>query len=191
MQLLISKHANLAGLALPDQRRFVLAPGGDVTVETVVGKINLPAGKPFRPRTIPLQNFFPRFEPVQFARDPAPEFVGIVDRFFVETLVFGEALDVGVLAEFRGRLELALLLQNGIDVGGLHVCDGFVCHDETSTWRNLLSSGSGPKSQKHILHRRRPDVTGITGSRQLSAISRQLEINPAAGGRFWLLAPSS
>src|SRR3984957_19108989 len=144
VQLLIGEHANFAGFALPDERRFVLAPGRDVTVEAVVGKIDLAADEPFRPRTIPFQNFFPGLEPVQLASNPAPEFVGIVDRFAIDPFVVGEALDVRVLAEFRGRLELALLLQNGIDVGGLHVDDfgiddGFVGHDETSTWRNVLS----------------------------------------------------
>ena len=46
-------------------------------------------------------------------------FSGSSIGLLVEALVFGEALDVGVLAEFRGRLELALFVQDGIDVGGL------------------------------------------------------------------------
>ena len=64
-----------------------------------------------------------------------PEFVGIVDRLFVDALVFVEALDVGVLAEFRRRLELALLVQDGIDVRPLSLCglridDRFISHDK-------------------------------------------------------------
>src|ERR1700722_12511912 len=153
MQLLVGEHAHFAGFALPDEGRFVLAPGGYVTVEAVVGKIDLAADEPFRPRTIPFQNFFPGLEPVQLAGDAAPEFVGIVDRFAIDPFVVGQALDVRVLAEFRGRLELALLLQNGIDVGGLHVDaigidDGFVGHDETSTRRNVLSRAGDARNCK-------------------------------------------
>jgi hypothetical protein len=37
---------------------------------------------------------------------------------------------VGLLAEFWWALELALLVQDGIDVGALGIDDGFIGHDE-------------------------------------------------------------
>ena len=135
MQLLVSQDADFSGLALPDDRSFILAPGGDVPVEAVVGEVDLAADKPFRPWAIPFENLVPLLEPVQLAGDARPEFVRVVDRFFVETLVFFEALDVGVLAELRRRIEPSLLVQDGIDVGALGlrslgIDNGFVGHDE-------------------------------------------------------------
>src|SRR5450631_1347574 len=135
MQLLVSQDADFAGLALPDDRSLILAPGGDVPVEAVVREIDLAADKPFRPGAIPFQNFVPLLEPVQLSGNARPELVRVVDRFLVETLVLFEALDVGVLAELRGRIELALLVQDGIDVGALGlrslgIDDGFIGHDE-------------------------------------------------------------
>ena len=59
MQLLIGKDANVAGLALPNDRGFILAPGFDMTVQAVVRQIDLAADKPFRPRAIPFENLVP------------------------------------------------------------------------------------------------------------------------------------
>src|SRR5215831_10268660 len=78
MQLLVGKGANLAGFALPDERRLILAPGLDVAVEAVVGQIDLPADEPFGPGTVPLQHLVPLPEPVQLAGDAAPELVGLL-----------------------------------------------------------------------------------------------------------------
>ena len=139
MQLLVGQDTDFAGLALPNDCGFILAPGGDVAIEAVVGEVDLAADKPFRPRAIPFENLVPLLEPVQFAGDPRPEFVRVVDRFLVEALVFFEALDVGLLAEFRGRFELALLVQDGIDIGGLGIDDGFIGHDEEPRRGGILS----------------------------------------------------
>jgi len=99
-----------------------------VAVETVVGQVDLAADKPFGPRAIPFENFVPRLEPVQLVGDAAPEFVGVVDRFFVNAFVLGEALHLSVSAEFCGRLEAALLLQDGIDAAGLEIGDSSIGH---------------------------------------------------------------
>ncbi len=50
---------------------------------------------------------------------------------------------MGLLAEFRGRIELALLVQDGIDVGALSlrslgIDDGFIGHDENLDAEELL-----------------------------------------------------
>ena len=99
-----------------------------VAVEAVIGEIDLAADEPFCPRAIPLENLVPFLEPVQFAGDPRPELLGIVDGFLVEALVFLEALDVGVLAEFCWRIELALLVQDGINIRALSIDTGFIGH---------------------------------------------------------------
>src|SRR5579864_4943186 len=132
MQLLVGERANLAGFALPDDGGFIFAMRGDVAVEAVVGEIDFAADKPFRPRAIPFENFFPRLEPVQFTSDLRPEFVGILDRPLIELLVLGQRLNVRIAAEFGGRLELALLLQYGIDAGALGVGNGFIGHKSSA-----------------------------------------------------------
>jgi len=79
MELLVGEGADFAGLAFPDDGGFIFSRGEDVAVEAVVGEIDLAADEPFGPGGIPLEDFVPFFEPVQFAGDAAPEFVGIVD----------------------------------------------------------------------------------------------------------------
>jgi hypothetical protein len=104
--------------------RVRISPGSrgeDVAVETVVGEIDLASYEPFSPRGIPVEDFVPLLEPVEFAGHAAPEFVGIGDRFLVEVLVFFEALDVGVAAEFRWGIEFSIFLKNGINAAGLEI----------------------------------------------------------------------
>src|SRR5579862_8798278 len=104
MQLLVGEYSNLAGLALPDDGRFIFAMRGYVAVEAVIGKVDLSADKPLRPRAIPFENFCPRLEPVQFTSDLRPEFVGILDRPLIELLALGQRLNVRIAAEFGARL---------------------------------------------------------------------------------------
>ena len=161
MQLLIRERANFAGFALPDDGSFILAVRRNVAVETVIRKIDLAADEPLCPGTIPFENLVPLFEPVQFGGNARPELVGVVDRFLVELFVLGETFDVRMLRELSGRFELALLLQDGVDVGGSRVNKCFVGHDErTSAWRNDCACGPiGARNDcESILHSRR----GIT-----------------------------
>src|SRR5258708_33346463 len=121
MELPIGERSDFAGLAFPDDGGFVFARGLDVAVEAVVGEIDLAADEPLGPWAIPFENFVPLLEPMQFAGDAAPELVGIVDGFLVETLVFGEVLDVSLPGEFGGRVEAALFLKDGIGAAGLGI----------------------------------------------------------------------
>jgi hypothetical protein len=73
---------------------------------------------------------------MEFAGDVGPEGVGIVDGLFVKLLVLGEGLNVSSLAEFHGRFELAVFVQNGVDVGTLGI-DGFVGHSFITHDENL------------------------------------------------------
>ena len=81
MQLLISERPRVAGLAFPNQSRFVAPPGSEMTIETVVRDIDFAADKPLRVRRLPLQHLIPFLEPVEFAfRKPRPELLGIGGR---------------------------------------------------------------------------------------------------------------
>ena len=164
MKLLIRQDADFAGFAFPDDRGFVFSPGGDVTIETVVGEIDLSADEPLGPRAIPLENAIPLLEPVQFAGEARPECVGIVDGLLVEALVFFQTFYVCVAAELRGRLEFALLLQDGIDVGGVWIDDSFLGHllnlnaEEILFAPNVRRIIAGVYSTQGMA-----DVIGITG----------------------------
>ena len=140
MQLLIGQSANLARLALPDDGGLVLAAGLDMAVDAVVGEVELSPYKPLSPRAVPLQHPVPLFEPVQLAGHARPEFIRIVYRLFVQAFIFVHAFDVRLLAELGWRGELSLLLQDGVDVGGVGIDDGFLGHDEApSTLRISLA----------------------------------------------------
>src|ERR1700687_2006144 len=117
MQLLIGKSADFAGLALPDQCGFIFPGGLHVAVETVVRDIELATDKPFGPGRFPFQNLLPLFEPVQFVRDPCPKFLRLLDRLTIDALVLLQALDAGLLAEGLRTFELAVLVQDGINIG--------------------------------------------------------------------------
>src|SRR5258708_28156903 len=123
-KLLIRIRPNLAGLAFPDQRRFILTRRFDVPVEAVVGQIDLPPDEPLRPWRLPFQNVVPPLEPVQIFSGASPEFFRILDRFFIESLVLRYALKISLPYKFQRRIELSLLVKSGIDVG-LIVCDCF------------------------------------------------------------------
>ena len=75
----VGEAANLAGLALPDERGFVRAFAEGMTVDTVVAEVHFAADEPLCPGKIPLKNFVPGLEPVQFFRHAGPELFGIGD----------------------------------------------------------------------------------------------------------------
>src|SRR6266550_1480868 len=112
MQLLVGKSANFSGLTLPDDCSFVLSRSLHVAIETVVRDIDLAAHEPFRPGVVPLQDFVPLLEPVQFFRDASPELFRLLDGFAVDTLVLFETLDVRLLAEMIRTLEFSLLIES-------------------------------------------------------------------------------
>ena len=76
----IGQHALVARLAFPDDRRFVFAPAIDVAIEAIVGRVELAADEPLCPRRVPLQNFFPRLEPMQLFGGFGPEGLRIFAR---------------------------------------------------------------------------------------------------------------
>ena len=152
MKLLVCERTNLAGLALPNDRSLILAPGFNVAIQAVIREVDLAAHKPFRPGAIPFENALPLFEPVEFAGNPRPELVGLVDGFSIEMLVFLERLDVSLLAEFRRRLELAQLIQSGIDVRAVGIDGGFIGNSLIGHDKNLdCSSCRSPAPDRRRL----------------------------------------
>jgi hypothetical protein len=94
VELLISKRTSLAGLAFPDQRRFVASPRSQVSIEAVVGNIDPAAAKPFCMRRVPLQHRIPCFEPVKFFGHSGPESFGVSRSLSTQLLELGHRLDM-------------------------------------------------------------------------------------------------
>ena len=116
VELGVGEAANLAGLALPDERGLAGACAEGVAVDAVVAEIELAADEPLGPGQIPLENLVPGLEPVQILRRAGPEFFGVFDGLLVERLVLLEALDVGLGAELRRWGKDAVFAQRGVDI---------------------------------------------------------------------------
>src|SRR6516225_188560 len=128
VQLLVGQGANFSWFAFPDQGGFVFPPSFHMPVHAVGGKIELCSHEPFGPRIVPLENLIPLLEPFEFFGHASPELFGLLDRLAVDTLVVRKGLNVSLLAETFGALELTPFLENGIDVSGYGDGD-LICHD--------------------------------------------------------------
>jgi hypothetical protein len=64
---------------------------------------------------------------MKFVGDPGPEFLGLLNRFAIEVLVFFERLNVGLFGKMRRTFELSIFLENRINVG-LSRKNCFLCH---------------------------------------------------------------
>src|ERR1043166_3388410 len=117
MQLLVGISPHLTRLTFPNERGLVLAMGLYVTVETVIGKINLAAGEPLCPGAIPFQNFVPFPEPMQFFGDTRPEFLRLIHGFTINPLVVVGGLYMRLRTEELRAFKLALLLKHRVYAG--------------------------------------------------------------------------
>ncbi len=72
-----------------------------MTIQTVVGDVASRIDEPFRPWILPLQDFVPGREPLQFLGGIAPERFRIRDGFLVLGLVL---FDIGCSDRLGGRL---------------------------------------------------------------------------------------
>jgi hypothetical protein len=106
-QLLIGEGSRIARLAFPQDGGFVLAPGGDVAVQAVVGNVQLAPDEPFGEGQLPFEHAVPRLEPVQFARDLGPETFRVFGGLLIQAIVVGPAPDLGPGAELVGRFKNA------------------------------------------------------------------------------------
>ena len=108
MQLLISECAGVAGLALPNQSRFVASPRSEVAVEAVIRDIDLAADEPLRMRRLPLQHLVPFPEPVELAfSKPRPKVFGIGFAFRAQRFQFGHRFDVRLFRELSRWMKYA------------------------------------------------------------------------------------
>src|SRR5262249_50042803 len=118
--------AGVTRLAFPDYCRLVAARAFQMTVKAIVGSVERTAQEPFRERKFPLQNFFEWLEPIEVAGALRPEALGIVGGPFAQRFVLGEAFDPRLGRELGGRLELAYLGKDRIDLTA-----GIGCHVHT------------------------------------------------------------
>ena len=84
MQLLISQRPFLARLAFPDDGRFVPARAVEMSIQAILGDVQFSADEPFGERRFPLQDFFPRRAPNQFARLARPKSCWLCERFSMQ-----------------------------------------------------------------------------------------------------------
>src|SRR5262249_59910803 len=110
----------VAGFTLPDEGGLAPARGVDVTVETVVGDVELPAHEPLRVGHLPLERLLPRLEPAELAREAFPEPDGILGGLRVDR----RPVDVRALGELLGRNELPLLPEESFDGSAAAGCFG-------------------------------------------------------------------
>ena len=107
MELLVGDGADIARLALEDDRGLVLAVGAEVAVEAVLGDVELAAGEPLRVRRIPLEGLFERLAPDEMLLGlTGPELFWAIDRLGVELLVQGLAPKICLGFELGRRPEL-------------------------------------------------------------------------------------
>src|SRR5580704_1824288 len=97
-QHLISEHARVTRLALPDERRLVAPGGGQMTVEAVVRGVELAIEEPLGEGELPLQDLVERLEPTELLRTLGPKCFGVLLGTPVERLVLGHASDVSCAA---------------------------------------------------------------------------------------------
>jgi len=117
MELLVSEHALLARLALPHDCRLRAARPVEVTVQTVLRDIELPADEPLCVRHLPIEHLLPRLLPGEFLRLAREKFLGVLDALIPHFLVLRHGLDARLARKGLGRFEDAVLDEGGLDVG--------------------------------------------------------------------------
>jgi hypothetical protein len=116
VELLVGEDARFVGrIALPDERRLVLARACEMPIEAVVAGVELAAHEPLDLRAVevPAGNLVPFLEPAQAPRLLGPEAVGVGDRAIVEGAVLLQ------LADARGLRKLLRGLDDGLGQGNL------------------------------------------------------------------------
>ena len=109
----VGQRAPVTGLSLEDQRRLVPAPGPDVAVHAVHGRVDPAAHEPLGTRGLPIQHLRPRRAPFELLRLAGPVRGGILRGRGVDA----GCRDVGLGTERRVGLELPVLLEEHVDVG--------------------------------------------------------------------------
>src|SRR5262245_51231732 len=117
MQLLIGERARIAWFSFPDNRSLIFAPGGEMAIQTIVRKIELPSDKPSGKWLVPIEDRFPFLEPVQIAGNLCPEFLGLVDGTLIDAIIILSTLNMCRCAEVIGWCDEPAVAEKGIHVG--------------------------------------------------------------------------
>ena len=118
VELAVGQDLFVSRFTLPDDGGLI-GPGClEMTIQTVLSGIQLPSGEPLGVRELPVENFGPFFQPVEFLGLTCPERVRFIHRLGVKLLVLGHATDPGFLGELSRGLENAVLYLMGFDVLG-------------------------------------------------------------------------
>ncbi len=113
-EVAVREGPRVAGLALPVVGDLGAAPGLHVTVEAVLGEVELTAEEPLRVRRLPLEDLVERLSPEELFRLLRPEPLEVTLRALVDTGVVGVRLG----GEVGGRREPAVLLGEGLERRG-------------------------------------------------------------------------
>ncbi len=111
VEIEVGQRPAIAGLAFPDERRLVAAPGADVAIQAVGADVQLAADEPLRMRRIPVEDLGPRLDPLELTRELGPERLGILRRPRVDLGV----RHVGRGAELGRGFERTILVQQRVD----------------------------------------------------------------------------
>jgi len=106
VKLLVGDRADVARLALEDQRRLVFARGAQVTVDAIFGHVEFTADKPLRVGGLPIEDFLEGFSPDKLLFGlSTPEFFWAIDRFIIEPFVSGFTPKISLGFELGRRPE--------------------------------------------------------------------------------------
>ena len=120
VQILIRENTGIAGLPFPDDGRFVLAPGGQMTIQAVVTGIEFAADKPLGIGHISLNDMVPLLEPVEVLSQIAPESGRIIFGSLPHLLVLSFAGDIRLASEFRRGWKTTGFLEDTLNVVTRH-----------------------------------------------------------------------
>jgi hypothetical protein len=106
VELFIGDRANIARLALEDERGFVFPRRSQMAIQAIFRDVQFAADKPFRVRRLPIEDLLIRFPPDElFLRLPVPEFFWAIDRLIIEPFVSGITPKIGLGFELGRRPE--------------------------------------------------------------------------------------
>ncbi len=122
VQLLVGDGANVARLALENDRRLVLARRAKVPVEAVFGDVQRAPDEPLRVRRLPLEDLLERLAPDEMLVGHAlPEGFWSIDRLGMELLVSSHTAKVGLALKLSSWFEHPFFTGHGSDVFIRHV----------------------------------------------------------------------
>ncbi len=128
VEVLVAQDSSVARFPFPDDRRLVLSPAVEMSVEAIVGDVDLAAGEPLGVGHVAFRHGFEGFKPIEiFTRQFAPEPIRVVLGPLPHLLVLFEARDMRFGREGLGRRELTIFLQDALNRIATHGTELLVC----------------------------------------------------------------